>query len=120
VLIIGSIKRRIVNTYNRTQKSSRESHCRCLSIIRERQRIRRKALTEFITSQKLGKQCALCGEDHVTKLVFHHVDPATKLFAVSDISRLYSEPAILAEIAKCVVWCRGCHSDYHNRHRKTS
>ena len=67
---------------------------------------------EFIRAQKLGKVCAMCGESDTTKLVFHHSNPATKRMAVSNMVG-YSESAILAEIAKCVLWCRPCHMRHH-------
>ena len=81
-------------------------------------RAKRKSRIEFVRVQKIGKQCALCGENDVTKLCFHHLDPATKLFTLAN-SRDRTEDAIIEEIAKCVLWCKKCHSNYHNP-KKTS
>ena len=71
---------------------------------------------DFIRQQKMGKTCELCGEDDVTKLVFHHRDPSTKLFGLSTTG--HSDQAILDEVAKCVVWCKTCHDTYHRELRK--
>jgi hypothetical protein len=71
----------------------------------------------FIQQQKTGKQCALCGEADVTKLCFHHRDPATKSFSLSGAGNKASIERIMEEIAKCVVWCRACHQAYHMKKR---
>ena len=83
---------------------------------REHDRERRARAQEFILQQRLGKVCALCSESNVTKLVFHHVDPATKLFTIGSATR--SMKAIIEEIAKCVLWCRSCHTTYHKTKKK--
>jgi hypothetical protein len=81
-----------------------------------RELVRRKILGDFVLQQKLGKRCDLCREDDVTKLVFHHVDPTTKLFSVGSANR--SIKAIVEELAKCVLWCKKCHNKYHHENRK--
>ena len=84
---------------------------------REYQRIYRqkhsKGHVDFILEQKIGKLCAICGESDTTKLLFHHVDKATKCFTLGGAGKYYSKTAILAEIAKCVILCRSCHSRLH-------
>jgi hypothetical protein len=59
--------------------------------------------------------CFKCGKKHPPELMdFHHVDPCTKTFTVSDaISRGTSLDAIKAEIDKCIVVCKPCHRDIH-------
>ena len=74
------------------------------------------ARTEFGRAQKLGKVCAHCGEADIDKLHFHHVDPTTKLFEIGPSYR--SDADILAEIAKCILLCRSCHTRYHNLHKQ--
>ena len=78
-------------------------------------RAKRKSRIEFVRVQKIGKQCALCGENDVTKLCFHHLDPATKLFTIG--STIHSMKATLEEIAKCDVLCKDCHKKEHARLR---
>ena len=68
---------------------------------------------DFILEQKTGKVCATCGESDTTKLLFHHVDKATKCFTLGGAGKYYSKTTILAEIAKCVILCRSCHSRLH-------
>lgn len=80
---------------------------------------RRRAVTEFIRQQKVGKQCALCGENDAKRLVFHHRDPATKLFSLGDTNtRPETLERIIEEIGKCVLWCKPCHDKYHAQRRK--
>jgi hypothetical protein len=60
---------------------------------------------------KATQGCCLCGrKDGV--LAHHHVDPATKLYAVTQMYRL-SLDAFIDEIGKCVVLCDSCHGRWH-------
>lgn len=68
---------------------------------------------EFVHDQKVGKVCNRCGEADLTKLVFHHTDPATKLFSLGD-GGCRSIQALIDEVAKCELLCRSCHTIYHN------
>jgi hypothetical protein len=78
-------------------------------------KIRCGEVTSFIQAYKEGKVCALCGEDDVKRLLFHHCDPTIKKF---NLGRARGRPVrielILEEIDKCVLWCRACHCAYHN------
>ena len=65
----------------------------------------RRKKQQFVRRQK--KQCALCGETDVKRLVFSHRDPATKNFELKDCGN-YSWQEILDEIAKCDVICKTC------------
>ena len=94
------------------EKKAHQREVRQAGSYKEYRALRRVARIEFIRSQKLGKVCATCGESDAAKLVFHHVDPATKRLAVSSM-REFSESAILEEIAKCVLWCIPCHMRHH-------
>lgn len=61
------------------------------------------------------KQCERCGETTIECLQFHHRDPTTKLFDVSDgaLRKRTTRERILAEIAKCDVLCANCHLRFH-------
>jgi|Tabmets5t2r1_1033131.scaffolds.fasta_scaffold00724_2 hypothetical protein len=49
-------------------------------------------------------------------LIFHHVDPTTKSFAVGlAVTEGRSVAEVRAELEKCVVWCKPCHSRHHLR-----
>lgn len=72
-----------------------------------------------ITDIKLEHGCEQCGwgkhkfpkkwREHVALILeFDHIDPATKLYNVSDMSHK-SWDAIHEEIAKCRVICKRCH-----------
>jgi hypothetical protein len=93
-------------------KKWREAHA---EQAREIRRVSGKRLTqqrkEFVQSFLEGQTCALCGTPH--DLLFHHVDPTTKLFNIGGGNCMRSEESYRAEIAKCVIWCRACHMRYH-------
>ncbi len=58
-----------------------------------------------------GGCCAVCGYDRASRnLQFHHVDPATKSFAMT-MARGKSLAAYTAEAAKCVLVCANCHGE---------
>jgi hypothetical protein len=70
----------------------------------------------FVDEQKVGKCCIKCGEADITKLDFHHRDPATKLFNISSPAR--PQEVVLKEIEKCDLLCRSCHMKHHNKQRR--
>ena len=56
--------------------------------------------------RQLGGKCVDCGSTE--NLEFDHVDPATKLYEMTNIwSRKLA--IRVAEIAKCVLRCKDCH-----------
>jgi len=57
--------------------------------------------------------CVQCGFDDYRALVFHHRDPSTKSFTVSNHTNR-SRENLLNEIAKCDVLCANCHSIVHH------
>ncbi|MCB0876385.1 MAG: HNH endonuclease, partial [Solirubrobacterales bacterium] len=58
-----------------------------------------------------GGGCAVCGYDRtVVNLHFHHVDPATKSFALTT-ARGKSLESMRAEATKCVLVCANCHGE---------
>lgn len=61
---------------------------------------RAKAIAE------LGGHCVDCGA--TSRLEFDHVNPATKRFAIGELSS-HSEADLAAELAKCVLRCTPCH-----------
>lgn len=70
------------------------------------------------------RQCAVCGtrgkRGYWDRLEYHHRDPRTKLFAISDaITReTHTMAEIKREAKKCVVLCRTCHAKHHHIHRR--
>lgn len=64
---------------------------------------------------KFHTACQDCGT--VEDLCFHHVDPNTKLYSVSQMYRK-SHALVKQEIAKCISMCRSCHSKLHLKWRR--
>ena len=67
---------------------------------------------EWLTEYKLTVKCQACDESDPCCIDFHHLDPTTKEFAISNMMA-YSAERIEQEIAKCVPLCRNCHSKVH-------
>ena len=85
---------------------------------RARERYRENAWryheTRFWAQQQLGGKCEVCGEDCWLALDFHHIDPATKSFAIcTAMSRGWKRSRIEPELAKCILLCRNCHAILH-------
>lgn len=63
--------------------------------------------------EHLGDRCCDCGVsygDHIYD--FHHLDPSTKDFKLSQL-RSHTLETIRAELDKCVLLCSNCHRDRH-------
>lgn len=75
--------------------------------------LRGKNRREAIIKLQLGAiksttGCATCREKDHRCLDFHHIDPKTKIRAVSGMAR-YTISFALEEAAKCIVLCANCH-----------
>jgi len=72
---------------------------------------RRLQKVKRVLVEEAGGCCAVCGYDRcIVSLHFHHVDPATKSFAIS----VASGKAIAAyreEAKKCALVCANCHGE---------
>ena len=73
---------------------------------------RRLTIKERAVDYK-GGSCEKCGYSKCLKaLVFHHVDPATKLFSVGgNQTRGWLE--VKKELDKCMLLCSNCHTEVH-------
>jgi hypothetical protein len=61
-----------------------------------------------------GLKCLKCGEDHPACIDFHHRDPATKEFNISQGWRWgYPLERLKKEIEKCDILCSNCHRKHH-------
>lgn len=92
-----------------TQKSDGRMRCnRCAVESVDRTRKKKKR----ILIDEAGGACALCGYDKCHRaLGFHHRDPATKEFDLSDKARSYSLERLRKEAAKCDLLCANCHME---------
>jgi transposase len=71
---------------------------------------RRRRVKEILV-QEAGGSCLLCGfSQYVGALQFHHVDRATKAFAVSRQGVTRSLAKARQEAQKCVLLCANCHA----------
>jgi len=79
--------------------------CVAENVTRRHQKVRR------ILREEAGGRCAICGYSRCAlNLHFHHVDPATKSFAVnSGVGKALA--TCRAEAAKCVLVCANCHGE---------
>jgi hypothetical protein len=72
-------------------------------------------MRDTITLLKVQRGCSLCGEKRAPALEWHHRSPHRKEISISDaISQDWNFNRILAEIAKCDVICKNCHSCQHS------
>lgn len=80
--------------------------CRSEAVSRWRHRIKQTLITEA------GGACALCGYSrHPAAMHFHHIDPATKWFSLSQEGVTRSLARARAEAQKCVLLCANCHAE---------
>ena len=80
--------------------------CRSENIVRWRRKVKQTLIDEN------GGGCRLCGYDrYAGALEFHHLDPATKAFAVSMIGVARSLARAQEEARKCVLVCANCHAE---------
>ena len=74
--------------------------------------MRRRRKVKTLVVAEAGGRCRLCGYDRcVAALHFHHVDPDTKSFALSQGGFTKSVERLRAEAAKCVLLCSNCHAE---------
>jgi hypothetical protein len=76
---------------------------------------RRSKIKEWYWSLKIGKKCKnckiVCELKKVKKFHFHHKNPQTKLFNISDaVTKGYSIKTIKKELKKCTLLCDECHA----------
>jgi hypothetical protein len=71
---------------------------------------RRDRLKQLVIASK-GGRCERCGYDRcIRALEFHHKDPSTKEFKMSD-ARTRSLERMLVEAKKCILVCSNCHAE---------
>ena len=70
---------------------------------------RRRRIKERLVSAA-GGRCRICGYDRcLAALQFHHVDAATKRFALA--GRVIAWDLLTAEADKCILLCANCHAE---------
>jgi hypothetical protein len=80
--------------------------CRAEDVTRWRRR------AKAILVAEAGGGCRICGYDRcVTALHFHHLDPASKRFAIGGRGLAQPLDRLREEAAKCVLLCANCHAE---------
>ena len=67
-----------------------------------------------------GGECAHCKlrePDHLEIYDYHHIDPSTKLYSVSNMMNGPMD-RLIAEVDKCLLLCSNCHRKEHARLNK--
>ena len=60
----------------------------------------------------MGGQCIICGYDRNQRaLEFHHIDPSTKSFALSQSTKYFKREDLFKELQKCCLVCANCHRE---------
>jgi len=59
-----------------------------------------------------------CGENDINCLEFHHRDPSNKIFDIYSKGKETSIKKLKAEIEKCDIVCKNCHTKIHNKNRR--
>ena len=75
---------------------------------------------KWFKSEKLKdviRGCVNCGctgdMSTLTDFDYHHIDPKTKILAVSDMLGTFGRPKVIAEMQKCELLCKPCHRMHH-------
>ena len=64
----------------------------------------------------LGGQCQVCGYNKcVGALDFHHKDPLEKDFGIGHKGYTNSWEKVKNELDKCLLLCKNCHSEEHEK-----
>ena len=76
----------------------------------------RTKITQQFSEWKSTLKCVECGENHVSCLEFHHIDPSRKEGLISKL--VCSKKRLQEELKKCIVLCSNCHRKHHYQENK--
>jgi DNA-binding transcriptional ArsR family regulator len=89
----------------RSDGGFRCQRCNSMAVSERRRQVKRQLVGEA------GGACAICGfSAHPRALEFHHLDPVTKRFQLSQRGLTRGIRKMRAEAAKCVLLCANCHA----------
>ena len=75
---------------------------------------KRRDVLKVKAVEYMGGKCYECGYNKcLGSLVFHHLDPAEKDFAISAKGYTRSWEKVKAELDKCILVCANCHGGIH-------
>lgn len=100
-----------------TPKGTKKYRSKCGSCTtKERKSIKISKILEILNKNNKKLECIKCGYNkNYAALCFHHLDPSTKEFSISEASNL-SQEKLEIEINKCDVLCHNCHMEEHYPH----
>ena len=127
-VIIGSMKKQCKYCGNyfdeldfgvaKTTKNKVYRRRKCKHCYRDTKKVLRKRQRVWLDKYKEEIGCCKCGIRDFRVLEFHHIDPDTKEFNVSNFyHHQFSIEKTEAEIKKCDVICANCHRVLHYVHR---
>ena len=94
------------------EKSGKNGQWKCLKCESELAILNKQKYKLKMIDYKGGK-CEKCGYDrNVAALEFHHIDPETKKFALSNTRHSWEDTK--KELDKCMILCANCHRELHN------
>lgn len=74
-----------------------------------------KARRKIVLVDCCGGKCNICGYSRSIKaLEFHHIDPQTKSFGLTQDGRSRSKELQIQQIRKCILVCANCHREIHD------
>jgi len=96
----------------------------CRRCLNDREATRRRKLYNRNVMCALllkGQECSNCGEIITWQrtmrtpraYAFHHIDPKSKEYSMSDLFRRSTWSSIEKELDKCELLCDSCHAKYH-------
>lgn len=90
------------NNYNKNKQDWNKTHNKTKNLKKE----------NIISFKENSNGCEKCREKRHYLLDFHHLNPNTKLFQISQ-GTAKGWNKILEEIKKCVLLCSNCHREFH-------
>lgn len=94
------------------EKPGRKGQWKCLKCESELAVLKKQKYKLKMIEYKGGK-CERCGYNkNISALDFHHIDPSTKKFTLSDTHHSWDETK--KELDKCILVCANCHRELHN------
>lgn len=101
--------------FSRPEGGFRCGKCRSAAVSKRRRRVKRQLVLEA------GGRCRLCGFNaHPSALQFHHLDPSSKEFHLSQEGFTRAISRMRSEAKKCILLCANCHALVEAGVRKVS